>query len=590
MHILGVPTDVLGFDKFTITVVTIFHETLKLYTYKKPSLELGKLYKFEVRKKTKPSYSFYILESYKLLGELNWLNDTRNLAIKRTLEAEGIGPLYNDTLQSTIKETIFKDVRGKKRITKCNTYVWDNFEDFEKDVYNITGSHYGQFYKTFKPNKYPDNNDLEYEKYFEQDYPFRTKFGHIPHNLKESENSIEFFGENRVKQEDANNFVYVDSNFAKVAFRERHISDFFLYFLIMAYAKKTHRYPTINKKVLIEFLKTFTLKKEKVIEKALKNLEHIGMIKVNAGTINVLSQREYVRKQEARYNAIARNQNRPKEIKFYDEKLKKTVLFKPPVIDSAMPSKPSYIEQVDIHANPFRPYFDLSFAKTTRINSGFVSLILGSKRDMRIFMYELILSSFEEYPICRTRIGYNLFLTPNTQRNYERNNRFLEKRHNYIQFPKHFMDTLTDRAKEKINRMITKGGKFKQTDKFVYRQEGNSYRSERIKWVKSGKTSRLKLSHDILQKYKQFKVVFSGESKSPHFKVFRQSTPYVFSKIQLGKKFFAIKRGSVAVAANPEGFESFEPFFTYGKNGDFFIDSGTFLKTPSYFLDYTAPS
>jgi len=58
----------------------------------------------------------------------------------------------------------------------------------------------------------------------------------------------------------------------------------------------------------------------------------------------------------------------------------------------------------------------------------------------------------------------------------------------------------------------------------------------------------------------------------------------------LGKEFFALKRGSVAVAANPEGFESFEPFFTYGKNGDFFIDSGTFLKTPSYFLDYTAPS
>ncbi|RPJ73118.1 MAG: hypothetical protein EHM20_12755, partial [Alphaproteobacteria bacterium] len=476
MNLLAVPTDVLGFDKFTITVVTIFHETLKLHTYKKPSLELGKLYKFEVRKKTKPSYSFYILEGYTLLGELNWLNDTRNLAIKRTLEAEGIGPLYNDTLQSTVKETVFKEVRDKNRITKYNTYVWDNFEEFEKDVYNITGSHYGQFYKTFKPNKYPDNNDLEYEKYFEQNYPFRTKLGHIPHNLKESENSIEFYGEHRIKPEDVNNFVYVDSNFAKVAFRERHISDFFLYFLIMAYAKKTHRYPTIKKKVLVEFLKTFTLKQEKVIEKALKNLEQIGMIKVNVNVINVLSQCEYVRKQEARYNAIAHNQNRPKEIKFYDEKRKKTILFKPPMVDGTTPSKPTYVEQVDTHFNPFRPYFDLSFAKTTRINSGFVSLILGSKRDMRIFMYELILSSFEEYPICRTRIGYNLFLTPNTQRNYERNNRFLEKRHNYIQFPKHFMDTLTDRAKEKINRIITKGGKFKQTDKFVYRQEGNSYR------------------------------------------------------------------------------------------------------------------
>ena len=587
MTLIAVPTDILGIDKYTITIVTVLHETLKLYTYKKPSLELGKLYKFEVRKKETSKYTIYILEDYKLIGELNWLNDIQNTVIKDELNIEGLGPLYKDSMQVDIAQDVFRETHNKKNIIKHNNFVWANFSKFEKDVGNITGSHYGQYYKTYKPNKYPDNNDIEYEKYFEQSYPYRTKFGHVVHNLKESENSSEFCGEDHIKTSDSNNFVYVDSMFVWVAFRERHIADFFLYFLISAYAKKTRKYPSIKKKTLLDFLSTFLHKPFKVVDNALQNLEKLSLIKYD-NIINILSQDKYVRKQEARYNAIAHNQNKPKEIKFWDKKLKKTVLFKAPMIDNIKQSKP--YEPVDTHFNPFRPYFDITFPRVARLNSGFVSLILGTKTDMKKFMYELIISSLDEYPICRTRIGYNFFLTPNTQRNYERNSKFLEKRHNYIQFSKHFIETLTDRAKEKIHRIIAKGGKYKETANFIYRQEGNSFKSNRIKWVKSAKTTRLKLSQDIIQKYKRLKVVFSGESKSPHFKEFRQSKPYVFNRIQLDKPFFAVKRGSVAVAANPEGFESFEPFFTYEKNGDFLIDSGTFLKTPNYFLDSTSPS
>jgi site-specific DNA-cytosine methylase len=235
---------------------------------------------------------------------------------------------------------------------------------------------------------------------------------------------------------------------------------------------------------------------------------------------------------------------------------------------------------------PFRPYFDILSAKTAKINCGFVSLIFGRKKDMRSFMYELVISSIG-YPFCRTRIGYNLLLTPNTQRNYERCSKTLEKRHNYIQFSKHLVDSLSKLTRDKIQQVIRKGGKFKQTEKYIYRQEGNSFKNN-IRWVKSEKASRLKLSHDILEKYKLSKVVFSGESKNPHYKKSRQSTPYAMFRIQMGKEFFAVKRGSCAVASNPEGFESFEPFFKYEKNGDFLVDSGNI--SPSYLLSSTASS
>jgi hypothetical protein len=303
------------------------------------------------------------------------------------------------------------------------------------------------------------------------------------------------------------------------------------------------------------------------------------MIKIEGNTLNIRSQPEYVRCCEARYNAIAHNQNKPKEIKLYDSKTK-TRIFKAPVFMNNM------TQGLAAEFVPFRPYFDILAAKTAKINCGFVSLIFGRKKDMRAFLYEMVISSIG-YPFCRTRIGYNLLLTPNTQRNYERCSKTLLKRHNYIQFSKHLVDSLSKLTRDKIQSIIRKGGKFKQTEKYIYRQEGNSYKS--IKWVKSEKASRLKLSHEILSKYKLSKVVFSGESRSPHYKTSRQSTPYALSRIQMGTEFFAVKRGSVAVASNPEGFESFEPFFKYEKNGDFLIDSGNSIS-PSYLLNSTASS
>jgi hypothetical protein len=561
--------------------VSIFHETFKLHTYSEPSLELGKLYKFEVRVKSKPQYTLHILERYTLMGSLNWLNEDRNLQIFKAMEAEGLGPLYKDSIQSDVMKTVNHTLHDPKRMKQYNEFVWDNFNEFEKDVYNIKGSHCGQFYNTFNPKylKHPDTNDLDFRDYFEQDYGYRTKLNHIPHSLEESDPSKEFDGP-RIKVEDGANVVYVDSVFAAIALRERHIAEFFMYFFIIAYMKKTHQYPTINKEKLLKFLKVLN-KPQSTLEALIQHLDKLKMIKIEGNTLNIRSQPEYVRCCEARYNAIAHNQNKPKEIKLYDEKTKTTRIFRSPVFMNNM-TQGKAAEFV-----PFRPYFDILSAKTAKINCGFVSLIFGRKKDMRSFMYELVISSIG-YPFCRTRIGYNLLLTPNTQRNYERCSKTLLKRHNYIQFSKHLVDSLSKLTRDKIQQVIRKGGKFKQTEKYIYRQEGNSFKNN-IRWVKSEKASRLKLSRDILSKYKLSKVVFSGESKNPHYKTSRQSTPYAMFRLQMGTEFFAVKRGSCAVASNPEGFESFEPFFKYEKNGDFLIDSGNSIS-PSYLLNSTASS
>jgi hypothetical protein len=183
-------------------------------------------------------------------------------------------------------------------------------------------------------------------------------------------------------------------------------------------------------------------------------------------------------------------------------------------------------------------------------------------------MYCEFMASLSQYPLCRTRIAVNLLITPSTQRNYERKYKGLTKRVNWTKITKQYIEGLGKIARARLYAEAAKNKKFKQTPNGIFRQEGNSYKSRIVIWKKNGKCARLRLSQDLIQKYKASKLCFYGESNTPGYTGLRRSRPFVQNRKDIHKNFAAVKRGATAILANAKGFEDFEPFAEYSQNGD----------------------
>lgn len=388
----------------------------------------------------------------------------------------------------------------------------------------------------------------------------------------------------------------VDSAFAAVALRERHVVEFYTYFLLVTYLKKNRRYPNAKKEHVTKFLMAALKESRRThVPKLLRSMEDVGMIQVENGKqqiVHLLGQAQYVRKWEKAYNGRARNAFIGAEIKRQHFRLrwgkKQWVPFYHTDTKGNGLRQTDYPELYEV----FRPYFTLPTNKTTKIDTGFANLINESITQMKAFLYELWITSFNEYPICRTKIAINIAIGKNTQIAYERLNPCLQKRYNHLEIPEDMWLNMTAEAQNAITDITHNGGKFKRSlTGNLYRQEGNSYRSNRIKWVKSNKCAYFRLSQKILKYYQATQPVFRkdmGVDELPALRridvdaLERKPKTYADKKDNPGKYFAARLAGVATPTSAAEQWRTFEPFDKYcPKSGNKVVPQNrSFIKRP----------
>ena len=425
------------------------------------------------------------------------------------------------------------------------------------------------------------------------------EIGKISTNLEKIEENKEDTPSNLNSFKNTGTVAYVDSVFAQVCLRERHIAEFFVYFAIVSYMKRSRRYPNSKAAHVLKFLRSF-LKNSHLKWAArgiLIRLSRIGMISIEGdpkksseirlgACISLLKQSSYVRQCEKAWNSKNSRSRRTKRLWRTD--IGGIIIDPLYHTDQDMnPLDPAVSATINsIH----RPYFDMHFPKTCKMDTGFINLIHGSRTDQRAFLYELVVSSWD-YPVSRTRIATNLLITPSTQRQYERKNQSMAKRFNHTELPTDLIDRLTLPARNKIMESIRIGGKFKQSRSGkIYRQEGNTYISNRIKWKLSKECSRLRLSHKHIKLWRMSQPVFtksktmSGNTavSAARFMPINKevcnrqplSKTYISKKAEISKgRYFALRKNGVALlSTDPQNWDGFEPLMEYDrKNGDMFV-------------------
>ena len=387
----------------------------------------------------------------------------------------------------------------------------------------------------------------------------------------------------------------IDSVFAQVILKERHIAEFYVYFTILTYMRKTRCYPNIRASNLLVFLKTFL--DNSVMKRSLKGvlirLKKIGMLEIEGNPqvatdirlknrISLLNQQSYVRKCEKAWNA--KNCNSRKATRIHNGFDKDFIFHTDKDMQPLTPKVQNTIQKV------YQPYFDLHFPKTAKMDTGFINLVNGSTADQRAFLYELVVSSWG-YPVCRTRISMNLLFSPSTQRHYERKNRYMGKQFNHLEIPNDMVNRMGLVARENIFKSVRNGGKFKQSRSGkIYRQEGNTYNSNRIEWKNSQKCSRLRLSSKHIKLWRAGKPVFStsmtmsgkiAHSQARFMPVNDEvctgrplSKTYISKKVDIQRsRYFAMNKNGVGIiSTDPQNWSWFEPHLEYDdKNGDFLV-------------------
>jgi hypothetical protein len=536
-------------NNYRLSIITEYGPVY-LYSFDDHYDKLNKIYDFKYKIIQKETFSYNVLESFESVSA------SRNTRRKIKLN----------------KQDYFSD--SKVYLDHdYNEWNMDFEEDIQKFCKQGTKPH-----KTFK-DYYQEEQNI---KDVWDDYHYGTKLKHLTMGrFRNSSVSNLCHGTKNKTIYDlpkTRSIAYIDSIFAMVTLRNRHIAEFYLYFAIMTYMKKSRRFPIAKASHVCEFLKAYLRgRAKKKVKSILLKLQKIGMIDIEGNPkypqdikdniIKLRSQQTYVSKAEAAWNARAKKGNQPKYIRKVCTKkyISTKITFDTKNIDPE--------EAIKMHGT-WRPFFDIHFPRTAKVDTGFISLLNSSGFNQRAFLYETFISSIN-YPICRTRIAQNVLVAPKTQISYEQRSTTLYKRFNFTRLTPDMLGHFSSTTLNKIEKLK----KFKITNKAVYRQEGNAFSSERFQWKKSKRCSVLRLSPKFIKRWRAVSPVFNEKLENPRFVPIKgQLKTYTSKKSDIGKAFAIWKNGVCNPSSNPKAWVDFDPLIKYSKNGDRIIQDNPSKK------------
>jgi len=627
---------------YILVASTTYGSTIRLHTYSDFSLKLSKeiVYEYSYIEKEIPETNgatFNILKSVPkrvaTITERGLNGRELTERLYKWYETRGLTSLLKNVQYSTD----LLENAGTKYLTNNDRFKKYDGQDDVWDRIDVLATELSQYYKDcperateFLPtynakydtqdhiNAYSDNNDEQFTDHMtSSNRYYQTKLSHITvgGKVKDSRITSLIRKKSDVLDENGNpininNFPKsginsnVDSVFAYTCYRERHISEFYIYFALATYLKRSRRFPNGKFNYVYDFLSKFMgkIRLKWGIKAVLIHMSRIGMIKIEGNPkksknikkdaiISILSQSHYVKKWETVWNTKQIRYGRNKELrvryrgKWVEGKsIQLSNKLGTPIVNLAAKS-PNAAKVLLTH----RPYTDLHFPKTAKLDTGFINLLLAKSADQKAFLYEMILSSWN-YSVSRQRISNNLHLVESTQYQYERMNKHFLKRYNHTEIPKDMFNKFDEATKVLIEEEIRKKGKFKRLPNgTIFRQEGNTYASSRITWRSSRKAARLRLSPKQIKTWLATRPFFTSSmsnnnktiSKSPKFLTvndelltngqFQQltSTFVTTKKDVTSRKYFALsKRGINAVSTNQNHWGWFQPLMSYASNGD----------------------
>ena len=404
-----------------------------------------------------------------------------------------------------------------------------------------------------------------------------------------------------IEYEETGVMLHVDSMALQVAMRERHYADIFLYFGMITWLKQIKKFPNFKVSAALAWFPTF-IKNRRLARSGrtiLKQMIFAGLLKApfkfqhahaltDDTVLSIRSQSEYVGKNEAAWVATRRQSQKPKK----GEKHKSLNRMTDPhtMKYRKIKHRTSTGEDLDWHTQiavdtAIEPYFDIWANKTVVLDSGFCQLFNGGESRRRRWLYEAVCSSWD-HPMSRARIQNNILISRSSQQQYERQSLTTSRRYNWLEIPDDMWNTLTDEAKEKINKELAKGGKFRRSRHGVlFRQEGNSLKSDLFNWRSSKKCARCRLSPRLVKRWQATRTVFVVNPENPDIVVPAympvdslltdgQPTTRVFKKTKMKTcQTFAVHRQSISCpVTNPEHWTAFEPLIRLDRrNGDVLV-------------------
>ena len=505
--------------------------------------------------------------------------------------------------------------------------VWDKVKDLRKDINELPGLKRDvaeqDWTKTFNEtvSKSDRSKNLKVNETIEGvissvDRSYRNKLSHLTVNGLKDPKLTRLTETPTTLIEDSNLYpktgviVYIDSAALQVAIKERHVSEIFAYFALITFMKKGHRFPNASVKNLVPFFETFLENKRlrKTGKAILHSLYRIGFINLSdkpktardiklTTVVSIKSQQEYVSKYEAAWNGKQNNVHEHRQILYNGKERKKYDGQRKTVLISDKPdySRCSLKLQIEL-SQVHKPYFDIYANKTCKMDTGFIHLINAGKPAMLRWLYEGVMSSLD-YNVCRTRIQMNFLLARSTQRLLEKSSTTMLKRYNFLNISERMKNSLTSTSKVILKSRLLAKGRFKVSRSGqIYRQEGNSFKSEIFQWVSSKKCSHFRLSPRYIRLWQAtrpafaikdvkgnrrttlhatFKPISSKLIDGQSFKVYAKQK----KEIEKGNYFALSKNGVAAISSNPEMWEGFEPFAEYDRfNGDFLTPATPSIK------------
>lgn len=467
-------------------------------------------------------------------------------------------------------------------------------------------------YKEQEVWKEPEAEAVATDLLNQADYEYRTKLKHLVKNERwdETELGSECREPMEVKDIGLNRYpatgikMYVDSLAAQVALRERHHTEFFVAFALCSWLKRHRQWPHFKRQDFMRFAEVMAGKLRGQGPRMLAALTRVGWVKrvdldVNGVPLHdnfgqlrypepvwvCCSQQEYVRKQEAAWNARQAAGLRRKAIRVPDSKSKTG--WKMVGLESET-RKPLAYPVLPAVVGAFRPYFDAWATKSVLLDTGFWNLLLCGKSVMQQWLYELTISSWD-IPFCRTRVYGNLLVPESTQRSWERKNQHLSKRYNFLEIPPDMVRRMSKEAVAEIESQV--GRRFRRLGNGVLvRQEGNSFKSDRLRWKKPKGKDRsrwrcawLRSSSKYIRAWQAVRPVWELPASQDRPKAsdrakFRTlpkrvadelSWPrtYATTQSQVQDRFFAYRHEQMAVAsANPRNWQDFEPLMRLARH------------------------
>ena len=396
----------------------------------------------------------------------------------------------------------------------------------------------------------------------------------------------------------------VDSQALQVALRERHYAEIFLYFALCAWLRRHRKFPQFTVTQVLQWISdTLTGRAKRCPRAVLKRLITAGLVRApkrishanqlaDTMRLSIVSQSQYVEKHEAAWVAKQRAVNglnrggrkvlnrlidkknyKYQRIEHVDKDGKRLDFETQKLVDAAI-----------------RPYFDIWANKTTTLDLGFSQLVNSGLVVQRAWLYEAVTSSWDR-PVCRTRIMQNILLTRDQQQDYEKKSKTMWKMHNFMEIPQDMLNRLTAPARQTIDMLARRGGKFWiGKSGTYYRQEGNSFKSDRFKWRTSGGAARCRLSPSQVRPWWAVRPVFQAQIISaqetqvvddarflPIDRLKPDGRPVKTSATRKAHlktcEYFNVRREAVACpSTDPRSWREFEPLLQLDKrNGDVLV-------------------